>query len=317
MMRSVLMMMAIMIEVFAFENHKIEPDFVKDGKYMGIKILDSKVLSLDRVDGLKFCEISDIAYDKSNDRLYAVSDRGRMFVLNLAIKDKKIASLRPIFAKNLTDFKGKKLSKYYQDSEGLALIKTEKKTSLLISFEKAVRVIEYDTNIKAIQQVSLPTAISHIWNFQGENDGLEALTYDKKLGIITTGEYPLRNQRKGYHDIYTQKGKLCAIAKDDQKNAIVEMEMMPDGALLVLLRKFSWKWFSFETTLMKVKVENPKNGVCESEIIAWMSTKKGWKIDNFEGLTHIKDNLYIMISDDNNNPFEKTILTLFEINGPS
>ena len=55
MIRYVFIMMSIMIELVAFENHRIEPDFVKNGDYMGIKILDSKVLTLERVDGLKFC----------------------------------------------------------------------------------------------------------------------------------------------------------------------------------------------------------------------------------------------------------------------
>jgi hypothetical protein len=44
-----------------------------------------------------------------------------------------------------------------------------------------------------------------------------------------------------------------------------------------------------------------------------MKTDDGWNLDNFEGLTHYKDNIYLMISDDNGFFLQSTILTMFEI----
>ena len=309
MIRISIIMMAIMIDMFAFENHKIEPDFVKDGNYMGIKILDSKVLTLARVDGLKFCEISDITYDKSRDIFYALSDKGRIFKLAIEIDEKKIKSVKALSGDALKDSKGRKLFGKSKDSEGLALVGN----SLLVSFERKPRLLLYDDKIHLQKEISLPKPLRDIKNYRGKNHALESLTYDKKYGFITAPEYPLRSQKKGYHDIYTKDGKLCTVKIEDKKHAITEIEMMPDGNLMLLTRKFSLRSFDFETMLLKVDIKNRKNAVCQSEILAWMSTKENWHIDNFEGLTHLHDNLYMMVSDDNNNPFEKTILTLFEV----
>ncbi len=309
MIRVFFIMIAIMIEVIAFENHRIEPDFVKDGDYMGIKILDSKVLTLDRVDGLKFCEISDITYDKSKDVYYALSDKGRLFKLSIMIEDKKIKSLKALSGHALRNLDGKKVFGLYKDSEGLAMVGK----SLLVSFERKPRLILYDENIYPQKEISLPKPLRDIRHYRSTNYALEALTYDEKYGYLTAPEHPLRSQKRGYHDIYTSSGKLCTVKVADIKHAITEMEMMPDGNLMLLLRKFSLSSFSFETTLLKVNLKERKEGICQSDVLAWMSTKEGWHIDNFEGLTHLSDNIYLMVSDNNNNPFEKTILTLFEI----
>ena len=44
-----------------------------------------------------------------------------------------------------------------------------------------------------------------------------------------------------------------------------------------------------------------------------MRTDKGWMIDNFEGLTRVAPHRYLMVSDDNDNFFQKTLLIYFEV----
>ena len=308
-MSRIVFIMILSVEfLLAFKAHKIEPDFVQNGDYMGIRILDSKVLDSVKIDGLKFCEISDIAYDKKRSILYALSDKARLFQLSLVIEDKKIKSLTPLKGEVLRNLDDKKLLRPYKDSEGMALVGDE----IWISFENRVRVTRYDQNLHALKNIPLPYELRNPQHYRGKNKGLEALTYSAKHGIITTAEYPLRAQKRGFHTLYDAKGKLCTL-KTAPDNAITEMEMMPDGNLLLLQRKFQLRTFSFETTLLKVNLDSAKEGMCESKVLAWMSTKQGWNIDNYEGLTHLWDNLYLMISDNNNNHFEKTILTLFEI----
>jgi hypothetical protein len=292
----------------AFEAHKITPSYLKNGDYMGIRILDTKRLTLKEISGIKFCEISDIAYNKRDKILIALSDRANIFTLSLEIKDKKIHMLQPLGAKKLKNIGNKKLLRPYRDSEGLALVDD----GVLISFENRVRVTHYNRAFEALKNLPLPKALANRNHYRGKNKGLEALTYSKKYGYITAAEFPLRHTPKGYHDIYTQKGRLCRI-RMERDNAITEMEMMPDGNLLLLGRKFRLRDFSFESTLLKVYIDESKEGVCRSELLAWMDTKEGWDIDNYEGLTHLYDNLYLMISDNNNNSLEKTLLTLFEI----
>ncbi len=308
-----LIMIVSFLEAGTLHQHRIEPPSVVDGNYMKIRILDSKRVDIDEIDGVKFAEISDIAYDKKRDILYALSDKARLFKLRIVIKHHKISALHAISGVKLRNIGDKKLLKPYRDSEGMALQTVDDKTRVLISFEQKPRVTQYDESLHALRSVPLPHMLRDIRHYQGKNKALESLTYDASVGIITAAEFPLRGERKGYHALYDSRGKLCTIKRIDPGNAITELEMMPDGKLLVLERKFVLTHFAFETTLVKVDIDDRKGGICKSEVLSWMSTQRGWNIDNFEGLTHYKDNLYIMISDDNNNRLEKTILTLFEI----
>ena len=49
------------------------------------------------------------------------------------------------------------------------------------------------------------------------------------------------------------------------------------------------------------------------------NSKRGWKIDNFESVARHEGNRYFVISDDNENPIQKTLLLYFEIisDGPA
>ena len=302
-------MIASQLYATVIQKHQLAPAFVKEGAYMGVKILDSKVLEIDKVDRMPFFGISDLAYDAKEDIFYALSDRAKLFTLDIEIKDKHIVAIKALSGKPLKDKNNRNLWGKYTDSEGL--VYHDKR--LFISFERAPRIISYTRDGTKPKTEQLPKILQDINHYQGRNDALEALTWLPNYGLVTTSEYPLRGTRKGYHDIFTQKGKHCAIKPVEKGMGITEFEAMADGNLLVLSRRFDFKSFSFQIALQKVFWENPKAGICESKVLFWMDSKEGWNIDNFEGLTHYKDNLYIMITDDNNNPFEKTIVTLFEI----
>jgi len=53
-----------------------------------INILDTKLLSSMKIDGLNTVELSALAYGE--EKLYALSDNGILFKLNLGIKNKNI-----------------------------------------------------------------------------------------------------------------------------------------------------------------------------------------------------------------------------------
>ena len=69
--------LVVLLAVFgqALEKYQINPDSITDGKFMGIKILDSRLVDISRVDGEKFYGISGISYDEKHDVLYALNDR--------------------------------------------------------------------------------------------------------------------------------------------------------------------------------------------------------------------------------------------------
>jgi hypothetical protein len=67
------------------------------------------------------------------------------------------------------------------------------------------------------------------------------------------------------------------------------------------------------TSLVSVNLKKCKKGICKSKLLAKLDSFKGWHIDNFEGLTKVDKNRYLMVSDDNGNFFQKTLLVFFEV----
>ena len=88
---------------------------------------------------------------------------------------------------------------------------------------------------------------------------------------------------------------------------------MDDGNILVLERSFTGLLNPFIVTLKKVYLDKCSKRVCKSEVLAKMNTHKGWSVDNFEGLAKVGNHRYIMVSDDNDNFFQKTLLIYFEV----
>ncbi len=92
------------------------------------------------------------------------------------------------------------------------------------------------------------------------------------------------------------------------------MEILPNGDALVLERAYSNPLTPLDIKLRRVKLEQcDKKRVCETETIASFNGADGWLLDNFEGLAHIRDNQYLMVSDNNKSLFQKTIFMMFEV----
>ena len=267
-----------------------------------IKILDVKVLDFDEVAGIDFKGISDLAYSKKRG-LYALSDFGNLFKLELKLNNRKIDSVELLEAYVLRGKKGKALKKKKSDAEGMVMTQE----GLLISFERDPKISLYDFTGHKIKNLTLNEELIDIKNYQKKNKALEALTLHPKFGIISSPEIPLKNEDKNYHSLYSlnKKWRFKASYK------ITSMQLLKDNNLLVLERNFSYLK-GYTIRLSKVYLNNCKD-ICKSEELATLKSSEGWNLDNFEGLTYLGEDLYLMVSDDNGSLFQKTLLVLFEI----
>ena len=89
---------------------------------------------------------------------------------------------------------------------------------------------------------------------------------------------------------------------------VATLEFIDEDRVLVLLRDYSYLNRHLIITLLSVDFSNG-----DVDTLLKMDSQKGWKIDNFEGLTKVGENLYLMVSDDNESMFQKTLFVLFEI----
>ena len=280
-----------------------------------IKILDQKQLMYATINGVKFSEISDLAYDPKKEQLFMISDEGKLFTFKAKF-DSRIEKLAPIAAVKLKKKDGKKFKKWRRDSEGMTL---DAGGRLLISFEGKAKVAWFHKNSdkqgQQIRKYTIPKELRNSQNFRSKNKSLEALAWHKKYGILTAAEWPLKKYHKKKQTLYALRGKKWYFsAEPEDKSAVSAIEVMDDGNVLVLERSFISYLDPFVVTLKKVYLNDcKKKGMCKTEVLLKMNSHQGWDVDNFEGLARVGKNHYVMISDDNDNFFQKTLLIYFEV----
>jgi len=294
----IVLLLLLCLNLFSFEITK------KSFKH--VKFLDSKVLDFSKINGERFFGISALEYDKKKKLLYMLSDRARLFTFKIDIKNKKIKSLKPITSCRLKNIYGKNFFLYQSDSEGISKIGN----SFYIAFEGThPRVLRFNKRCKQVGSVRLPKVLRSSKNYQGKNKTLESLEYNKKFGLITAPEKRLKKTKSGWHSILSQRGKICEFPKRDEL-CLVDFESDENGDLIGLFRKLDVASLGFVVELKKIYL---KKGVCKVKTLATLKTKDGDDIDNFEGLVRVRKGLYLMVSDDNDKFFEKSILSLFEV----
>lgn len=291
----------------------IVPSFAKKS-FMHIKILDQKKLTYERLYGLKFAELSDVTYDQKTQTLYLLSDKGLLFAFNAHFSD-SIDMLVPLSGTKLKNKNAKRFKKWKRDSEGMTLDGNGK---LLISFEGKAKIGWFHKNSShygtLIRKYKLPEALVDTKHYRSKNKSLEALAWHPKYGVLTATEWPLKRYNKKRQTIYALSGKKWHFkAEQEGRSSVVAMEVMDDDNVLVLERSYTGLLHPFVVTLKKVYLNNCKKKMCEVKVLAKMNSHKGWEVDNFEGLAKVGKHRYVMISDDNENFFQRTLLIYFEV----
>ena len=293
---------------------------ITDNRFMGITLRGSLALKSLQINGYPILEISGIAWDADENRLYGISDEGLLYIIKLAIDHGRLVNMQVLKAMPLRDMHGAPLKGKYNDSEGLSLLNANngKKgdSQLIISFEKKPRIALFTPNGDFIRQIHLPQKLEKKKNYRSKNKALESVTFHPKFGFLTASEYPLKKDDLDFQTLYSSKGQEWHFAASKARNsAITGLETMPNGDILILERAYKNPIIPIQINLRRLKLNQcDTNQVCKTEIIASFDGADGWLLDNFEGLAHIKNNQYLMISDDNENPLQHTILVLFEIN---
>jgi hypothetical protein len=256
-----------------------------------------------------FAEISDLAYNRKKGLLYMVSDKGILYTFKANFTDTNFA-IKPLKATYFKRKNGKRLRAWNRDTEGIAL---DKRGRIFVSREGKPTVTQFSNNGVKIKNIKLPKALSKA-KLRSRNKSLESLAYHPKYGLLTALEWPPKGVDAKVQTIYSLKGKQWHFKmQDHKKNAISEIEVANDGNLLVLERAYNGFFGKFVVTLTKVYLNESKAKYCKSEVLLSIDSSKGWYVENFEGLARVGKNRYLMISDDNSNFFQKTLLIYFEI----
>ena len=299
-------------------NYPVSPDRTNI-KYMQIHLQGSLALKPIRIDSLPVHELSGLAWDEDEKLLYAISDEGLLYHLTINIDDNKLNNVKIISAMQLMDINGLAIHGKYSDSEGLTIVNSNngKKgdSELIISFENKPRITRYTTKGEIISKVKIPKKLRKRKYYRHKNKALEGVTIHPKYGILTAAEYPLKSHSISEQTLYSASGKEWHFPSAKARNSsITSLEVLPNGDVLILERAYVNPLVPVVINLSRLKLDQcDKKKVCKKETIARFSGADGWLLDNFEGLAHYRGNQYFLVSDNNKNPLQKTILILFEV----
>ncbi len=290
---------------------RLSDQWVAGDRYMGIRLLGAVALGGDPA----LAELSDLAWDQDAGILYAVSDRGRLLHLRPEFEDGILTGARLLASHPLLNRKGKRLRKWRRDAEGMVATGAANgiagDTRLLISFEGRNQVEAHDPVGHDLGPVALPPALTDPALFRHRNKGLEALARHPALGLVSGPELPPEDHRIPLID---QQGRRWFYPTFEPDGALVALEAMPDGGLMVLERAFTPPFSPWVITLSRIAPTPANLGTTlEPRLLARFDGTEGWRVNNFEGMTRHRGNRYFMVSDDGGHPLLQTQLLYFEV----
>lgn len=287
--------------------------------YAGVRLLGALRLANTEIKGLRLCGLSGLAWDQDEGLLYAISDLGGLFHLRPEFDAQGyLTGIQLVAAYPLRDELDRPVRAPYDDSEGLALRNGDNRipgdSELLASFEVRPRIVRYSPTGLWKGEERLPALLRDLRNYPNSNQALEALALDSRWGVLVGTEAPLRQDPPGQIRIFQLDGRFWRYPLGNAPgSALVAMEALPDGELLTLERAFvaplrpliiSLRWTSLHAL--------EQDAFLKVTDVAIFDSSQGWLMDNFEGLTRHRDRRFFMVSDDNCNAWQSTLLAYFE-----
>lgn len=298
------------------KKHTLSHNTLKQYQLKGMEIRG--VLQMDNIENASppFNELSGLEWDEDEQLLHIISDNGGLFQLKPVFKNEELIDANLLSRQTLKDRNQIPLSGKNADSEGLALINQNNgikgDTKLLISFERKPRVIRYKANGEYEKKESIAPVLKKKSSYQKKNKQLEAITYHPAFGLLTGPERPLVDS-DGSIGIFSNKERVSQLTLAHATHgSLVGLTTLPDGNILALERIFINVFTGLQFVIHHLKLN--KGTFKQTKILSSYS-QDGFFNDNFEGISHHKDNYFFMISDDNANALQRTLLIYFRLPG--
>ncbi len=264
---------------------------------------------------------SGLVLDKTGTSLLAISDKGTWLSAKLTYRDGKIAKLSEGKIGSLTG-KGNKpfKSKYYSDSESIAMVRSGSVTgNAYISFERRHRIDVYPVTKNGFGPPKGSLKLPARAKSTESNKGIEAIALLRagrlKGSVLAFTEEYLDG--KGNHIGWLIGGRAPGMLtlKRYDEYAITDLASLPGGDIIVLERRFRYT-DGINMRLRRIAMRDVRAGaLLDGEVL--LEADSLLEIDNMEGLSVHRDakgrTVLTLISDDNYNFFQRTLLMQFAI----
>lgn len=299
--------------------YRLSPHVAPGGSYMGIRLLGSVALARTAIDGHTLGGLSGLAWDEDESRLYALSDHGVVFHLRPRFEAGHLAGVDALAAFALRDRAGRALAGRDADAEGLVAQGSDNgrpgDSVLTASFERVPRILRFTPEGRFLASLPLPAELRDPDRYADPNKALETLTWLAEPGFLTAPERPLSGDEPGAVAVFALDGRRWRYPLTATPNAsLVDMEPLADGSLLALERGHGLMFLPMVISLRHTRIDASAPGApMPVTTLAVLDSSRGWSVDNFEGLARHRGRSFFMVSDDNFNDLQMTLLVYFSL----
>ncbi len=281
-----------------------------EGEEPAIRMHGALELAHKSSDGEKIGSLSALAWDQDEGILHALSDNAHLYHLKPVFEEGRLVAVEFLRRSRLRDSDGGKLKGNERDSEGMHVINgnngVKGDSELLIAFEQKPRIDRFSLEGRQVGEVELPEALTNVKNYRGANHALESVTMHPDYGVMTL---PQRPQDEG-HFLYTASGRKWPYEMTSLRGKeVVAIETMPDGALLIMERLFEPGVFGGGIITLRRAVIGDET--LQLSNLAVLKSRDGWRLENFEGLSHHEAGRYFIVSDNDDKAGRPTLLYYF------
>lgn len=282
-----------------------------DSPQLRVEILDHRVLPQTELDGLKFSEISALAYDPASGALYGASDKSILFRIGFAHENGKITGITPLEGWPLLDETGARMKSKVFNPEGAHL--RPDGSGLLIVSENGPRAALFDLQGKWQAGVELPEALRDASLQRSDKDGLESLAEHPVHGILSATEEPPADEERTHHVIRAGDGSSFAYDTGDIGNTNIKSITLDDrDRLLVLERHRDQNSGTLQPWLRLIDPAACVQGADCPGVKAGFSLE-GFENADFEGMTGLGGDLYLIVSDDRIDGQQRSVFALLRV----
>jgi hypothetical protein len=252
--------------------------------------------------------------------LYAVTDKGWWFAAHPVMENGRLVGIEAPAMAPILNSAGEALAgKRWGDAEGLRFVERNGVPTALVVFERVNGVRAFagpDYVLSPSVDVPVPAAVRGMTG----RDGVEAIAIAPKDGplggaMVLVAEV-LRDD-KGDIRAWIVGGPRAgefSIHRSDLYN-VTDAAFLPDGDMLILERRIGLP-FGISARIRRIAVDDiVAGGTVDGAII--FEAPLGYQIDNMEGMALSTgpdgETLITLVSDNNENPIQRTLLLTFAL----
>ncbi len=294
-----------------------DPENPRDTNAGALTYIGGLELTSDHPD---FGGLSGLIVGQTGDALIAVTDQGNWVTANLAFDENRLTGLGDAIIAPLMGADGKPLAgKRHTDAESLTVADgTDPRTSpTLVGFERNHRLLSYDLTSLGFDAAATPVEDFGAFDGLENNGGLEAITYLPDGSLLAISEATFDEDGHMIGARLTGTAATPVRLKQHLPYALTDMDLLPNGDLITLERHYS-RLAGVSMMMRRIPAEDiEKDEPLDGEVLVEANHTRS--IDNMEGLSVRQDDtgrtLLYIISDDNFNSAQRTLLLVFALDG--